>query len=73
MQTIADIRELLREYGISPKKRFGQNFLHDQNQVRKLLARFKPIDLSNEKLFRQNVLLVIERIKKIVLPLELKH
>jgi len=37
MQTIAEIRELLRQYGIHPKKRFGQNFLHDQNQARKLL------------------------------------
>lgn len=38
MQSIADIRELLRQHDIAPKKRFGQNFLHDQNQVRKLLA-----------------------------------
>lgn len=37
MQTIAQIRELLAQYNIHPKKRFGQNFLHDQNQVRKLL------------------------------------
>jgi len=38
MQTIAEIRELLQQYDIAPKKRFGQNFLHDQNQARKLLA-----------------------------------
>ncbi len=37
MQSIADIRELLQQYGMRPRKRFGQNFLHDQNQVRKLL------------------------------------
>lgn len=43
------------------------------NQLRKLLARFKPIDLSNDKLFRQNVPILLDRIKKIVLPLELKR
>lgn len=37
MQTITEIRALLRERGIHPKHRLGQNFLHDQNQLRKLL------------------------------------
>ena len=50
MQSIADIRELLRQYGLRPRKRFGQNFLHDQNQVRKLLdaASVQPGDIVLE-------------------------
>lgn len=36
MQTLADIREALRERGLSPRKSLGQNFLIDQNLVRKL-------------------------------------
>jgi len=37
MQTLSDIRQLLSDRGLRPRKRFGQNFLHDQNQIRKLV------------------------------------
>ncbi len=37
MQTISQIRTLLAERGLRPKHRLGQNFLHDQNQLRKLI------------------------------------
>ncbi|TVQ51341.1 MAG: ribosomal RNA small subunit methyltransferase A, partial [Phycisphaerales bacterium] len=37
MQTLTEIRSLLAERGLRPKHRLGQNFLHDQNQLRKLL------------------------------------
>ena len=37
MQSISHIRTLLDQYGLHPKKRFGQNFLHDHNQLRKLI------------------------------------
>ena len=37
MQTISEIREILNERGLHPKHRLGQNFLHDQNQLRRLL------------------------------------
>lgn len=37
-QTLTEIREELAARGIRPKHRFGQNFLHDHNQIRKLLA-----------------------------------
>lgn len=36
MQTLAEIRMLLESRGLSPKKSLGQNFLIDQNLVRKL-------------------------------------
>ena len=44
MQTIAEIKALLAARGIRPKHRFGQNFLHDRNQLRKLIeaAGVKP-------------------------------
>lgn len=35
-QTLADIKTLLESRGLSPRKRFGQNFLIDHNLVRKL-------------------------------------
>lgn len=38
MQTLSEIRELLAEQGVRPKHRLGQNFLHDQNQLRKLIT-----------------------------------
>lgn len=46
MQTLSEIRALLDVRGIRPKHRFGQNFLHDQNQIRRLLdeARIQPGD-----------------------------
>ncbi len=39
MQTLTDIRQLLEVRGIRPRHRFGQNFLHDHNQIRRLIAR----------------------------------
>ena len=36
-QSLAEIRDLLASHGLSPHKRFGQNFLVDQNLVRKLV------------------------------------
>ncbi|MBL1219073.1 MAG: ribosomal RNA small subunit methyltransferase A [Planctomycetes bacterium] len=38
MQTISDIRRLLSDAGIRPRHRLGQNFLHDQNQLLKLVT-----------------------------------
>jgi 16S rRNA (adenine1518-N6/adenine1519-N6)-dimethyltransferase len=38
MQTLSDIRRLLAERGIVPRRRFGQNFLHEKNLINKLLA-----------------------------------
>ena len=38
MQTLTEIRTLLDRYGVQPKRRLGQNFLHDQNLIRKLVA-----------------------------------
>ena len=37
MQTLTEIRSLLVQYGIRPRRRFGQNFLHDKNQLQKLV------------------------------------
>lgn len=37
MQTLAEIRALLDEHGLAPKKSLGQNFLIDQNLIRKLV------------------------------------
>lgn len=37
MQTLTRIKSLLAERGLSPKKRFGQNFLHERNQIRRIL------------------------------------
>lgn len=37
-QTLAQIRSLLASAGLSPRRRFGQNFLIDLNLMRKLLA-----------------------------------
>lgn len=38
MQTLSDIRALLASRGLRPRHRWGQNFLHDHNQIRKLLT-----------------------------------
>jgi len=38
VQTLSQIRELLAARDLRPKHRFGQNFLHDHNQLRKLVA-----------------------------------
>lgn len=37
MQTLSQIKAMLASHGLHPKKRFGQNFLHDQNQVRRIV------------------------------------
>jgi 16S rRNA (adenine1518-N6/adenine1519-N6)-dimethyltransferase len=37
MQTLAQIRALLEERGLAPRKSLGQNFLIDQNLIRKLV------------------------------------
>lgn len=37
MQTLAHIKQLLNDRGIRPQHRWGQNFLHDQNNINKLL------------------------------------
>lgn len=37
MQSLAEIREILESRGLSPRKQFGQNFLLDQNLIRKLV------------------------------------
>lgn len=36
------------------------------DQVRKLLARYSYIDLSNERLYKQNIPIVLEKVKKLV-------
>lgn len=38
MQTLTEIRALLAAYGLRPKHRFGQNFLHDANKIRQIIA-----------------------------------
>jgi 16S rRNA (adenine1518-N6/adenine1519-N6)-dimethyltransferase len=49
-QTLTEIREELAARGIRPKHKFGQNFLHDHNQLRKLLtaANVQPGELVLE-------------------------
>ncbi|MCA9290898.1 MAG: ribosomal RNA small subunit methyltransferase A [Phycisphaerales bacterium] len=37
MQTISEIRALLAARGLRPKHRLGQNFLHDKNQITRLV------------------------------------
>lgn len=37
MQTLSQIRAILGEYGLRPKHRYGQNFLHDKNILTRLL------------------------------------
>jgi len=50
VQTISEIRALLAERGLHPKHRMGQNFLHDQNHLRRLIsaAEIRPGDLILE-------------------------
>ena len=38
MQTLTEIRQLLAERGLRPRRRLGQNFMHDKNQVAKLVS-----------------------------------
>ena len=37
MQSLTEIRTLLTERGLAPRRRFGQNFLHDHNQLQRLV------------------------------------
>ncbi|XAM00783.1 rRNA adenine dimethyltransferase family protein [Phycisphaeraceae bacterium D3-23] len=37
-QTISDIKRLLADHGLHPKKRLGQNFLHDGNHMAKIMG-----------------------------------
>jgi 16S rRNA (adenine1518-N6/adenine1519-N6)-dimethyltransferase len=37
VQRLSEIKSLLAEHGLRPRKRFGQNFLHDQNLLSKLV------------------------------------
>lgn len=37
VQTLTEIRAMLDAHGLHPKHRFGQNFLHDHNQLRKII------------------------------------
>lgn len=37
MQTKSEIRQLLVDHGLRPRHRLGQHFLHDKNQIAKLL------------------------------------
>ena len=48
--TLAQIKELLKAHGAYPKKQFGQNFLFDQNSVKKIIdaATIKPGDVVVE-------------------------
>ena len=50
MQTLTQIKQLLRSHGISPRKRFGQNFLHDANHMRRIVesAQIEPGDVVLE-------------------------
>ncbi len=50
LQTLSEIRQLLADRGLRPKHRLGQNFLHDKNQLAKLIeaASVRPGDLVLE-------------------------
>ncbi|HWB18822.1 MAG TPA: 16S rRNA (adenine(1518)-N(6)/adenine(1519)-N(6))-dimethyltransferase RsmA [Phycisphaerales bacterium] len=50
MQTLSEIRALLDSRALRPKHRLGQNFLHDHNQLKKLIdaACVKPGDVVLE-------------------------
>jgi len=49
-QTLTEIRKLLDDFGLRPKKRYGQNFLHDGNMMRKIIhaAQIRPGELVLE-------------------------
>lgn len=49
-QTLSQIQSLLNAYGIRPKKRYGQHFLHDSHHMAKLVAaaRIMPDDVVLE-------------------------
>ena len=50
MQTLSEIKELLAQHGLSPRKALGQNFLVDHNLIRKLVdaAALSPGELVLE-------------------------
>ncbi len=41
-QTLSQIKALLADHGLHPKKKLGQNFLHDGNHMRAILAAAAP-------------------------------
>ena len=45
-QTLTEIKQLLAGHGLRPKKKFGQNFLHDGNHMQKIMdaAKLAPGD-----------------------------
>lgn len=49
-QILSEIKGMLAEHGLRPKKKFGQNFLHDGNQMRRILdaAEVAPGDVVLE-------------------------
>jgi 16S rRNA (adenine1518-N6/adenine1519-N6)-dimethyltransferase len=49
-QTLSDIKRLLADHGLRPKKKFGQNFLHDGNHMARIMAaaQLKPGDVVLE-------------------------
>ncbi len=49
-QTLTRIKSLLAGHGLHPKKRFGQNFLHDGNQMQRIIeaASVQPGDVILE-------------------------
>jgi 16S rRNA (adenine1518-N6/adenine1519-N6)-dimethyltransferase len=50
MQTLSEIRAILAERGLQPRSRLGQHFLHDKNQLKRLVAaaQVNPGDLVLE-------------------------
>ena len=46
MQTLTEIKILLATHGLHPKHRLGQNFLHDHNQLQRIVeaAQITPDD-----------------------------
>ncbi|MCL2700746.1 MAG: 16S rRNA (adenine(1518)-N(6)/adenine(1519)-N(6))-dimethyltransferase [Phycisphaerae bacterium] len=46
MQSLNEIKRLLDDFGLAPQKRFGQNFLFDQNLLAKVLelAELSPVE-----------------------------
>jgi len=51
MQSLNDIKQLLASVGTQPKKRFGQNFLHDHNQLQRIIdaAAINPADGGDDQ------------------------
>lgn len=44
MQTLSEIRDMLQRAGLSPQKRFGQNFLVDHNLLAKVVELAGPLE-----------------------------